>query len=271
MYPYQFETARLYVVEFRSRPGYFGMAGLAVGWKSQRRMGRRLDSVVIIFVTSETQLRRPRKCHGMAAGAVDSSVRPPQRERRSMLVHRLAPARRYRGMAFLAIPTEIGKRMIGIGCAVEIVYMASLALHRRLRKLLAPLRYMTGIAIGEDVHSHQRESPLGVGLQNILPILPVDGSVAIPAIYPELRAMYIRMAIDAFDSNIGEFKVHMTFPALGILMRPGQRKSGFRMREIRRLLQYPPSFSGMAGVTIPFNPAMGVSFRRYIRRQNGDK
>jgi hypothetical protein len=256
--PHQLKIAGLHVIELRAGPGRLVMTGLAFGGKSQRGMGRLLHAGIIVLVAAVADLRGPREGFRMAARAIHARMRSPNGERARMLKDRLGPTRRYRGMALLTIPAEIGQRMIGVGGPVEIIYMASLAFHRGLRKLLPALGDMTGVAIGDNVDTDQRKTALGMGIQDILSILPVIWGMAIPAIDAELRPMDIRVTVDAFNPDIDEFDIDVALPAIGILMCPGQRKAGFGMREARCLFQNPPPLRRMAGVTIPFDIAMRV-------------
>jgi len=154
-------------------------------------------------------------------------------------------------MTFLAIQAEIRQRMVGVDGLIEIIYMAALTLHRGIDKFLATLRDMTGVAIHNNVDPHQRESPPGVGLHDILSILPVHGSMAIPALDTELGPVNVGMTVGTLYADIGKPQILMTTPAGGVLVRAGKRKACPGMRKAGRFLYKFPSLSGMTGVTIP--------------------
>ena len=161
-------------------------------------------------------------------------------------------------MTLLAVETEICQRVVGIDCLIEIIDMATLANQRSADKLLTALRDMTGVAIDDNMHPHKRKSPLGVGLQNILSILPVDRRMAIPAFETELGTMNVRMAVGALYPDMRELELLMTVSAIGILMRSCKRKSGFGMRKTGGFLYEIPTLGSMAGVAIPLYIAMGT-------------
>jgi len=94
--------------------------------------------------------------------------------------------------------------MVRIDGFIEIIYMTAPAFHRGIDKFLATLRDMTGVAIDDNMHAHQWKSPFGVGPHDIFSILPVHGSMAVPAIDTELRPVNIRMAVGTFYSDIGK-------------------------------------------------------------------
>jgi len=168
-----------------------------------------------------------------------------------MLKNRLAPGGRHRSVTFLAIQAEIRQRMVGVNSLIEIIYMTPFTLHRSIDEFFATLRDMTGVAIRDNMDSHQRESPLGVSLHDILSILPVDGSMAVSALDTELGPVNVGMAIGALYADIGKPQILMTAPAGGVLVRAGKRKARPGMRKAGRFLYEFPSLSGMTGVTIP--------------------
>lgn len=61
-------------------------------------------------------------------------------------------------MACLAIKTEAGQDMIGIGAAIIALDMASLADCRRARELVSSLADMAGIAIDHGMHTQKRKT-----------------------------------------------------------------------------------------------------------------
>ena len=160
-------------------------------------------------MTPYAEIRCPCVSLGMAADTVDAYVRAPEHECRRMFVCRIEPSGRDRRMTVVTVFRKSGLEVIGIFTIDEIIVMASFAVDRRSGIFLTSLADMAGVAIGDGVHSHQRETATGVLLENIPMIAPVFRNVTIGAFHTKLISMNIGMAIHAGCAGTGKHQILM--------------------------------------------------------------
>jgi hypothetical protein len=219
------------MIELRRIPAHIAMACLAIGWESERGMGRICGGVKILYVTVITLLRHAPILRRMAAGAVSAGMFASKSEFPYVPKTGNSPTGRNRLMALLAIAGKTSQGMAGIIGGFKIGLMANLAFLRDAREFVPLLADMAGAAVGDGMNSHQWESSRRMKFEIVFAILPILWRMAILAGRPELTAMNIGMTVGAGRTDISETKVPMADPAGGLGVLPHQRKSGYLVIE----------------------------------------
>ena len=238
------------VIERRRGPGNCGMALRAVGGEVCRYViGIRRALKIFQVATNAGRAGQVVNVVGVTVDALPRgySVSACQWESyRRVIELRTHPT--VNAVAAFAGGGKLCRDVVWSHSLLEIRRVAGIASRRHRLELAVGCTLMAGIAVYRGVCSGQREA-VGVLLNLLERYLPPAHGMALLAIRSQLPLVYVRMAVLASLSNVGEHRLHVTLHAGHRLVHPAQRVFGLIVIEFREGANRLPSRRRVAVLT----------------------
>ena len=150
-----------------------------------------------------------------------------------------------RPMAILARSGEAGGGMVGVGCGLEVVRVARVALRGEPLKLPRGCPFVARFAVNGGVRTDQRKAILMIA-DRLHGDRPTLNRVTRFAIGAELRAVNIRMAVCASLAHIGKHQFDVALRAGHFFVHSAERVARLVVLKFRDAADGLPTQRGMA-------------------------